>query len=110
MKLKWLVENNYQWKLYVGYILFVLSFFLYVLGFYNLDRSSEVFTVFTLGATLVMFIFFFWILFSIRCRICGGFVVLILMKTRKPSSWLVDLYALEKCPKCHDKSSRPQER
>ena len=86
------------------YVLMSITVGLILTFIYGMNRQTELETAYLVGLPFGFIVSaasaLSWLVYSIRCRVCGNRPVWGILRTASASEWFVKLYALERCPSC----------
>lgn len=100
----WIRTTRQMWKVHVSTVLCLLAFGSLALMFLDID-GPQISPRFGRGLALASFVVGgvapIWLVFSVRCRRCRGFVAWHFMKTADVRAWLFHLVTCAACPICN---------
>lgn len=101
MATNWLIDTGQAWKLYVALAGFGGAVLCFTLAFFRLATGSGQFLGLAASGIFLGVATFLWFVATVRCPHCQARLVWNMVASRPHSSWLIDLAALDRCPRCH---------
>ncbi len=101
MATNWIIDSGQAWKLYLALAGFGGAVLCFTLAFFRMALGSGQFLGLTASGLVLGVGTFLWFVATVRCPHCHAKLVWHMVASRPHSSWLIDLAALEDCPKCH---------
>lgn len=98
---RWIARSGQEWKFYVTYVLALVAF-VFIWAFVRaLDGGTDIATIVSAcGFVVFAGAAFAWLLWSIRCPLCGNRPVGRIIKNAPAGQWFIVLYGLPRCPSC----------
>ncbi len=108
----WLSRTHQSWKMYVFIVFGIIVgiiFICFIIKINNPSSFAEDEVEISLFYVCTSLLWFLWIIFAIKCPVCGKKIVWDILRKSPANRWLIILINLSACPNCGDTGDKKDE-